>query len=197
MIDLSNLHVSGVSSRLTLSKDEWISVLRLATFWYFLKFRKLAISELDQAGELTPKDKVVYGRKFKIQAWLTAGCMELVGRDETISKEEAIAIDYETTFALFRIREKRLRQFIAVTIDIEDVLKEELDVIKHFETEYEEVDVDIEFESTANLTSPPFSLGNSPPILIAEQQPMDDYVKDEQEYFNPIVFSSKKKKKMH
>src|SRR6266511_3584333 len=138
MIDLSNLHVSGVSSRLTLSKDEWISVLRLATFWYFLKFRKLAISELDQAGELTPKDKVVYGRKFKIQAWLTAGCMELVGRDETISKEEAIAIDYETTFALFRIREQHLRQpFTNITIAIEDILKEELDVIEHFETEYE------------------------------------------------------------
>ena len=102
----------------------------------------MAISEL---RALTSKEMVVYAREFKIQAWLVAGCTELVMRDETITKEEAIAIDYETTFALFRIREKQSRSPDVMT-DIEDILREELDVIKHFETEYEEVD--IEFEST-------------------------------------------------
>jgi len=133
-----------------------MSVLRLSTFWYFPRFRKMAISELK---DLPSKEKIVYGREFKIQAWLTAGCMELAARDATISKEEAIAIDYETTFALFRIRENHQRQsrsrFFSFATAIEDVLKEELDVIKHFETEYEEVEVDIESESTEEMARKP------------------------------------------
>ena len=58
----------NVSLRLTLSKDEWISVLRLVTFWDFLKYRQIVILELKKAGELTLTDKIVYGKEFTIQS---------------------------------------------------------------------------------------------------------------------------------
>ena len=139
----------------------------------------MAVSE-SELGGLTSTEKVVYGREFKIQAWLKAGCTELVMRAETISKEEAIAIDYETTFALFTIREKRLRQYYTsdfATTVIQDVLKEELADIKNFEAEYGQVDVDIE---SSNTNPPPFGHGNSPPMSIAEE---------------PVVVTSGKMKK--
>ena len=67
--------------------------------------------------------------------------MEFAVRDATVSKQEAVAIHYETTFDLFRIREQSLRlgrAAFSITSAVEDVLKEELDAIKHFESEYEE-----------------------------------------------------------
>jgi hypothetical protein len=103
----------NVSLRLSLSKDEWISVLRLATFWYFLKYRQIAISELQKAGELTLTDKIVYGKEFKIQSWVEEGCSELVKRNRTIDKQEALTIGYDFTFVLFGIRERHLRGVLA------------------------------------------------------------------------------------
>ena len=147
----------------------------------------MAISE-SELGGLTSTEKVVYGREFKIQAWLKAGCTELVMRAETISKEEAIAIDYETTFALFTMREKRLRQFFTFDFDpTPDILKEELADIKHFEAEYGQVDVDIE---SSNTNPPPFGHGNSPPMSIAEQ-PMWSIMEENL----PVVVTGQKKKK--
>jgi len=140
----------NVSLRLTLSKDEWISVLRLATFWYFLKYRQIAISELKKAGELTLTDKIVYGKEFKIQSWVEEGCSELVKRNHTIDKQEALTIGYNFTFVLFGIRERHLRGVLAstaVTSAIQESLKEELDIIKHFEVEYKVDEVDVEFSA--------------------------------------------------
>jgi hypothetical protein len=177
----------NVSLRLTLSKDEWISVLRLATFWYFLKYRQIAISELKKAGELTLTDKIVYGKEFKIQSWVEEGCSELVKRNPTIDKQEALTIGYDFTFILFGIRERHLRGVLAsnaVASAIQESLKEELDIIKHFEVEYKVDEVDVEFSAPIkfpeafkfNQTPSPVAFGNvqSPPTPTFALPKFDD-----------------------
>ncbi len=155
----------NVSLRLTLSKDEWISVLRLATFWYFLKYRQIAISELQRVGELTSTDKITYGKEFKIQSWVEEGCSELVKRNHTIDKQEALTIGYDITFVLFGIRERHLRGVLAshaVASAIQESLKDELDVIKQFEIEYKVDEVDVEFSPPINSSGS--STGQTSPI---------------------------------
>lgn len=58
--------------------------------------------------------------------------MEFAVWDAIIIRQQAIAIRYETTFDLFRIREQRVRlgrAAFSVTSALEGVLKEEMDDI--------------------------------------------------------------------
>ena len=116
-------------------------------------FHLLVLPEISENGDIR-----VERSRLRRRLCMEGHSIELAARNATISKEEAIAIDYETTFALFRIRENHQRQsrsrFFSFATAIEDVFKEELDVIKHFETEYEEVEVDIELESTEMARKP-------------------------------------------
>ncbi|KAF9523844.1 hypothetical protein CPB83DRAFT_742695, partial [Crepidotus variabilis] len=82
---------------------EWISVLRLSTLWSFLKFRAIAVIELEKT--LTPSDKIFYGREFRINSWFSTGLKAMITGTETISKASAVKIDFETAFSLFRLRE--------------------------------------------------------------------------------------------
>jgi len=61
-----------------------------------------------------------------MQPWLTGRYMEFTVRDAIISRhwQQAVAIRYETTFDLFRIREQRVRPSA-----LRGVLKEEMDNI--------------------------------------------------------------------
>ena len=103
------LHDRPVSAQLVLSKEEWISVLRLSTFWYFLEYRKMAITQLEKVGFFSPIDQVLYGREYRVQSWVRQGFEQLIAREEPIEKEDAPLINFETTFSLFRLRERRIR----------------------------------------------------------------------------------------
>jgi hypothetical protein len=89
----------------TMTKDGWISVLRLATKWEFLGFRALAISELE--GELKdPIERILLARAFDVPQWLYLGYEALVMRDAVVSLEEAESIGYPTTIRLCQLREE-------------------------------------------------------------------------------------------
>ena len=103
------LHARPVSPQLVLSREEWISVLRLSTFWYFLEYRKMAITQLEKVGFFSPIDRVLYGREYRVQSWVRQGFEQLITREEPIEKEDALLINFETTFSLFRLRERRIR----------------------------------------------------------------------------------------
>ncbi len=72
-------------------------------------------------------------------------------RKDTIRKDEVEVIDYDTSFALFRIREDHFRgQQVSFTpiSAVQKALGDELDVIEHFEMEYKMDDVEIEPKET-------------------------------------------------
>ncbi|CAA7260408.1 unnamed protein product [Cyclocybe aegerita] len=128
---LKALYPLPVEIRLSLSKEEWLSVLKLSSFWYFLGFRKMAIAELANTKALTATEKITWGRDVKV------------------SKEEALTIGYETTFSLFRLREERLSSRIPSVVDsIRAEFKAELEGIRAEEKGYstEEDSEDINFE---------------------------------------------------
>ncbi|KAF9552798.1 hypothetical protein CPC08DRAFT_601941, partial [Agrocybe pediades] len=81
---------SGEDHAVELSESEWISVLELSTMWYFLRYRKMAISHLN--GLLTPIEKVCLGREYKVTFWVEQGYHSLVKRKETISNDEALEL---------------------------------------------------------------------------------------------------------
>jgi len=85
-----------------------------------------------------------------------------VTRDDTIRKDEVEFIDYDTSFALFRIREGHFRRqqvpFTPISA-VQKALRDELDVIEHFEMEYKMDDVEIEPEPEEKPVSKPQSVG--------------------------------------
>lgn len=120
--------------RLSLSSSEWISVLKLATKWYFLRLREIAINELERLHELTSIEKVTFGRKYRISSWVVEGLQELVCRHTSISDEEAIELDSDymaTAYKVYRTRERRILQTISsVTEEIDNIFNDELEAIQ-------------------------------------------------------------------
>ncbi|KAF8216988.1 hypothetical protein K438DRAFT_1704114 [Mycena galopus ATCC 62051] len=96
---------------LTMSKDEWISVLKLSTQWYFLDARDLAIKQLDNRPEIGSVERILLARQYDVAAWLRMGYTDLARRDEGISLEDAAKIGWETTVRLYQTREAAIKSY--------------------------------------------------------------------------------------
>ncbi|KAF6755693.1 hypothetical protein DFP72DRAFT_784862, partial [Ephemerocybe angulata] len=68
----------SLSTVITLSKDEWIDVLKLSTAWEMDTVRTTAIAELSSEYMLTLLEKVVLARKYRVDMWLEVGLCGLV-----------------------------------------------------------------------------------------------------------------------
>ncbi|KAK7024963.1 hypothetical protein R3P38DRAFT_2951969 [Favolaschia claudopus] len=88
-----------------MTTDEWISVLKLSTEWCMARFRRLAITKLDQR-DLSSCQRIMLARQYHIVTWLRRGYSELVERAETISEDEAEILGWKTTCRLFQARER-------------------------------------------------------------------------------------------
>ncbi|KAJ7876093.1 hypothetical protein B0H14DRAFT_2501466 [Mycena olivaceomarginata] len=92
----------------TLSKDEWISVLKLANLWDFIEVRNLAIEQLTSyAGSLDCIERILFARQFDVSAWLQSGYVELARRKAVVSAEEAGKIGWETALQICQLREAK------------------------------------------------------------------------------------------
>ncbi|KAF8880233.1 hypothetical protein CPB84DRAFT_1851915 [Gymnopilus junonius] len=103
-----------ISLQLDLSKEEWVSVLKLSTKYKFLRLREMAKKELDRMPLVEPwsMQKVCLGWQLYVPSWVTEGLVELVRRHEIITEEEALQIDLQIPRAackLYRIRELEAR----------------------------------------------------------------------------------------
>lgn len=93
----------STSTTLTLTKSEWLTILTLATRWYFLEFRKLAIQHLDP--QMTdPVEMIQVGRAEYVPRWVKAGYEALVSKTDAISEEESDAIGDRTVVRLYIVR---------------------------------------------------------------------------------------------
>ncbi|KAJ6564345.1 hypothetical protein B0H19DRAFT_1140844 [Mycena capillaripes] len=90
----------------TLSKDHWISVLKLATLWRLLATRALAIRHLD-AEVKNGTEGIVLARKYHVASWLRSGYTALSrGAHGVMSLADAEIVGWETATKIYCIREE-------------------------------------------------------------------------------------------
>ena len=139
--------LSSAPLTLTLSKLEWISVLKLSTVWRFLNLRKISRAALETIElRLTSTEKIVLGRKVHISSWVKEGYEELVLGDGTIKDEDAVEIGLLDTLWLFRVRERQLGGQISrswsVGMALEEAFQGELIDIRAMERTLELADLE-------------------------------------------------------
>ncbi|KAF6747349.1 hypothetical protein DFP72DRAFT_972543 [Ephemerocybe angulata] len=126
---LKALYPKFVQGEVSLSTDEWLSVLKLSSKWFFNGFRKMAIEKLAPLAGMDPMEKVRLGKEYSVEAWLLSGYRELVERDAVISVEDARKVGLENAIELFGVREE-WRANKAITLETR--LKSAF--FSHFET---------------------------------------------------------------
>lgn len=104
---LKVLYPQTIARQVSLSKSDWLSVLKLSNLWYFWDLRQMALSELAERdfGHLSALEKIKLGRECYIPDCLLSGYLKLVTRQEPITDEEAIVIGLLATVRLYRFRE--------------------------------------------------------------------------------------------
>ncbi|KAF5355477.1 hypothetical protein D9758_006330 [Tetrapyrgos nigripes] len=91
------------------TRDEWVSILKLATLWRFPSIRQAAIENLT-AMSLDPLTNIALGRKYSVSQWLRGGYKELVMRVSDITLSEAEEIGYPSSIRIFRVREEMCKK---------------------------------------------------------------------------------------
>ncbi|KAJ3532440.1 hypothetical protein NMY22_g7746 [Coprinellus aureogranulatus] len=86
-----------------LLKEEWLSVLKLSTMWFFRHFRKMAIENL--GADLDTMEKILFGTEYHVSSWLVEGYRELIVRPAHPTIEEGEKIGFPTVMTLWGIRD--------------------------------------------------------------------------------------------
>ncbi|KAJ6631508.1 hypothetical protein B0H10DRAFT_1772697, partial [Mycena sp. CBHHK59/15] len=139
-----------------LLKEEWISVLKLATLWQFIEIRDLAIDELTRhSNALSWNEKLVLAKQYHVSAWIRSGYHDLAHRDKHMSSEEAMIIGWEAAFKIMTLREEatRLRLMPAKgrspywtspsVADVEALFREEISLVDSQSAVYKRVESDL------------------------------------------------------
>lgn len=95
-----------------LTEQEWLSVLRLASMWDFLKIRQTAIEKL-QARSLDLITKIELAHKYEIREWLFGAYLALGKRLEPLSVGEGQRLGFDFAIKMASVREQLLRDKIA------------------------------------------------------------------------------------
>ncbi|KAH6908547.1 hypothetical protein BKA70DRAFT_1280145 [Coprinopsis sp. MPI-PUGE-AT-0042] len=89
-----------------LSKQEWASVLKLATIWQMDKARKVAIDQLS-ALDLSPIEKIQYAREYHVSAWLKEGIAAIANDFGKYEMEElGNTLGWKTASLVLSLRDK-------------------------------------------------------------------------------------------
>jgi len=118
-----------------------MSILKLATMWYFLEIRKVASQTLETFG-MSSVEKIVLGREASVSKWVAEGYRELVA-SESISNGKVDVIGSETIIKLYRLREERMKRIsfnplslVVLRTSVELAFKDELSGIRAVESGY-------------------------------------------------------------
>ncbi|KAH6903364.1 hypothetical protein BKA70DRAFT_1514263, partial [Coprinopsis sp. MPI-PUGE-AT-0042] len=102
-----------------LTKDEWISVLRLSTLWLFRNaLRELAINHLS-AIEMDAIDRICLAKEHRVYDWLLQGYEQVIerllvsddpdGEPMTLTTQEGTRIGMDVALELSGVAIRRLR----------------------------------------------------------------------------------------
>ncbi|KAH6908554.1 hypothetical protein BKA70DRAFT_1562605 [Coprinopsis sp. MPI-PUGE-AT-0042] len=88
-----------------LSKEEWISTLKLATVWQMEEIRTVSISKLSEMN-IPAIEKVTLAREYHVASWFREGIEALADDAHAVKIEELAALlGWETTARIFAIRD--------------------------------------------------------------------------------------------
>ncbi|KAJ6581992.1 hypothetical protein B0H19DRAFT_1019018 [Mycena capillaripes] len=108
---LKVLYPLDVPQILSMVKDDWISVLKLSTLWYFLDARDLAIKQLNGRADIGSIERILLARQYDVAPWLRMGYTDLARREEGISLEDAEKIGWQVTVRLYQTREAAIKSY--------------------------------------------------------------------------------------
>jgi len=89
------------STEISLTRDEWISVLKLSTMWQFNVIRNQAIDSLQH---LPPRRRVALAQEFNISEWLLPALKELAEQKEPIGVKDVEEIGLDFALKLAHVR---------------------------------------------------------------------------------------------
>ena len=113
------------------SKEDWVSVLKVSTLWRCLRLRKMAICELQSlVWPIKSTELIVWGRKYSICSWVGCGYEEVV-KSGYISDEQMEAIGALESFKLSRIilENRKASPALSLLQRIKENFREELQSI--------------------------------------------------------------------
>jgi hypothetical protein len=91
-----------------MTRDEWLSVVKLSTMWGFVQARVLSIERLSKL-DLSPTDKIVFGKKYQVLSWLKEGYAALVQKEDAMTAEELLenakTLGWDTMARVLRLRD--------------------------------------------------------------------------------------------
>ena len=76
-----------------------MSVLRLATKWKMLEFRRIAIEKLSSSS-LPPLERVLLGREQMVPEWVHSGYVDLATREAALSVDEFKSLGLQTALVM-------------------------------------------------------------------------------------------------
>ncbi|KAH9857399.1 hypothetical protein C2E23DRAFT_719588 [Lenzites betulinus] len=87
----------------SLTKDQWMSAMKLADMWFFVAVRNQAIVELHRLIS-SHAERVQVARRLQIPGWVEPALMELAYQD-VLSAADLQALGWATTAKLMQLRE--------------------------------------------------------------------------------------------
>ncbi|KAJ3534857.1 hypothetical protein NMY22_g6736 [Coprinellus aureogranulatus] len=100
---------SDASEIPTLSKDEWIGVLKLGSLWVIPKATALAIEKLS-ALQMSPIEKVQLGKTYAVPSWLKDGYTKLLANSDsytTFEEYRVLGLETMNRILLAKLKLKR------------------------------------------------------------------------------------------
>lgn len=109
MVMIGVIYRSSTFSDIT--RDEWISGLNLSTMYDLKDARSLCIQELSKV-DIHPIDKIVFGKKYRVPAWVKEGYEALITKVKVMTAEELLSnaniVGWDTMAKVLRLRESGL-----------------------------------------------------------------------------------------
>jgi len=91
-----------------MTREEWLSAIKLSTMWGFVGARELSIERLSKV-KLSPTDKIVFGKKYQVFSWLKEGYAALIKREDVMTAKElyenAEVLGWDTMARVLRFRD--------------------------------------------------------------------------------------------
>lgn len=83
--------------------DDWSAILALASHWTFPSIKDLSIQKLLSIA--SPIDKIVLGRKYRIDDWLAGAYVEVCSREAALTEEEGDRLGMKDVIKITRLRQ--------------------------------------------------------------------------------------------
>ncbi|KAK0226453.1 hypothetical protein IW262DRAFT_1431442 [Armillaria fumosa] len=125
-----------------LTTEAWLDVLKLSNMWRLVNIRNLAIRELSNRNDISFIDNILWGRCYKVAAWIIKGYSGLIDRGDVVSLDEAVRIGIQATLGIWRSQKlsggfSRSRQPPGGSSDMAlEVFEEEIREVRREQAEY-------------------------------------------------------------